>query len=156
MVRSRLDWNLDMAMGAADTETSGSSAFPQVSLYNNSVNSDRLAVMAVLAWSSNPIPIVTAYLAGGNNGASTVSPSPVWNKGTQIGGAIYHASTFSTPDQPTLFSFVADGKTWLRNGDTPLAVLDPAWRFEIYAGPAPNQVIQRPSTLTVSFIWTIT
>jgi len=153
---SHLGWALDRAMcvqtDSAGAET-GVSIFPTASLYNNSITGESLAILAILALSTASMPWIPGYILGGSDGAITGTVAPL-TSGAPIGAGVgYTNSRFSLPSNANLFSFWADGKTWLQRDGAPLAVLRPAYRLEFFSGLSLGQVQTNGSSLSVSWLW---
>jgi len=153
---THLGWSLDKAMcvqtDSAGTET-GVGIFPTCSLYNNSITGSSLAVIAILALCTASIPWLQGYILGGSDGALTGTVTPLVS-GSPIGSGLgYSNSRFSLPSNPNLFSFLADGKTWIQRDGAPLAVLRPTYRLEFFSGQSLGQVQTNGSKISVSWLW---
>lgn len=145
--RSRRDFSIDQcAIGFALLNSGLAGGTPTISLYNNSLLGDKLAVYAILARHTPTPPTVAVIPNTKASKANVGSINKLDPSSPGIAGAVTQNIAFSLTGLSVSFNFEATGENWLTNGDAPIHILPAGWALSIVS-PVGN------ASLYCGFIW---
>jgi len=149
--RGRRDWAIE-TLWYASASSPGGALSPFAALFNNTQAPNRLALYGILAWRAYPPQTMIAFTTPTSHGGGIPVVGPLVPGIASIDGvfSIFNSTIPTSIESQILF--VADGKSWLTNGDVPLFVIQPG--DSVWCGCnqiVGNTPVDEPAMFT--FLW---
>ena len=151
--RSRADVAADYSMIGTQGINFQAGFYNCVALNNNDPSGAYYAVIDLLAWVSAAPHLASAVLLPSVALVNPVKSLPINPGMPTLSGAIGTAADARLQTAQALFTFAADGKTWLRRGGAPLAIIPPGKALEVTHSFPVGVPVPPQSWIQVSFIY---
>ena len=152
--RSRADFTAEQCGYAAASTAWNQGTHQVVELWNNTALGLPLAILGVLAWIPSSPGLCAAYLLPNQINNVPGGPSMLAGAVPAIDGLVDTGADARIQIAPSLFSFIADGRTWQWRGGAPLAILHPGYALEVSLTLPAGIEQPNASAIVCSFLWT--